>query len=165
MTISFRAARIELGRHDWASYRAPTSNGPPVAEVFTGLLDGGPPTAGYSLEQRLETQSMLYEIALPATGVILAALAGGPLEPWAENDLLNALHTIVYGEPHRTELELGHSDLAERCVARAKAGIWTMYSVMRRSNAEWLLDILETVDEDRERLAAFRYTYVKASRA
>lgn len=135
-----------------------------MADVFARLFDGGSPTGGYTLDERLSTQSMLYEIALPATGVIVAALAGGPLEPWVENDYLNALHTVVNGEPHRTELELGHTDLAEQCAARAKAGIWAMYSVMRRSNAEWLLDILDTVDEDRERVAAFRHTYVKASR-
>lgn len=158
VTVSFRAARIEIERHDWTSYRAPEWSGPSVPEIFTRLLDGGAQAeaAGYSLYGRLETQSMLYEIALPATGVILAALAGGRLESWAEDEVLTVLHTIVYGEPHRTENELGNSDLVEHCVAKARDGIWTLYGILRGTNAEFVLDILDAVDEDKERLAAFR---------
>ncbi|GIF24524.1 hypothetical protein BJ973_008002 [Actinoplanes tereljensis] len=158
MAVSFRAARTELGRLDWRSYRAPEAGGPSVPEVFARLLDGGRQSdaAGYSLYGRLETQSMLYEIALPATGVILAALAGGRLEDWVEDEFLTILHTIVYSEPHRTEYELGNDDLAERCVAKARDGVWTLYGILRGSNAEFVLDILEAVDDDKDRLAAFR---------
>ncbi|WP_030443698.1 hypothetical protein [Actinoplanes subtropicus] len=104
---------------------------------------------------------MLFEVALPATGVILAALAGGPLEQWVEDELLTILHTIVYGEPHQTELDLGNTDLADLCAAKAKGGIWVLYSSLRRSNAEFVLDILAALDEDEGRLEAYRRAYLK----
>ena len=164
MAAAFRAARIELSRHDWASYRAPMSSGPSVPEIFARMLDGGDASdaAGFTLYGRLEVQSMLYEIAWPATGVILAALAGGRLEQWVEDEFLTILHTIVYGEPHRTELELGNDDLAERCVAKAKEGIWVLYSSLRGTNADFVLDILAALDDDRYRLEAFRHAYLKS---
>ncbi|WP_030443550.1 hypothetical protein [Actinoplanes subtropicus] len=40
-------------------------------------------------------------------------------------------------------------------------GIWVLYSSLRRSNAEFVLDILAALDEDAGRLEAHRRAYLK----
>lgn len=167
MSIEFRAARIELARHDWGSFRAPMHGGPAVPEIFSRMLDGGNAgeSIGYSLRERLETQSMVYEIALPATGVILAAFAGGRLAEWVEDEFITVLHNILYGEPHFTELELGNDDLVDRCVEKARDGIWGLYASLRRSNALWMIDMLRLVDPDQDRVTDFEAVFDKTQRA
>jgi hypothetical protein len=167
VSIEFRAARIELARHDWGSFRAPLHGGPPVPEIFSRMLDGGNAneSIGYSLDERLETQSMVYEIALAATGVILAAFAGGRLAQWVEDEFITALHNILYGEPHHTELDLGNDDLVDRCVEKARDGVWGMYASLRKSNALWMIDMLRLVDRDQDRVTAFEAAYDKTRRA
>ncbi|MEU4214079.1 hypothetical protein [Actinoplanes sp. NPDC026623] len=131
------------------------------------MLDGGNAleSVGYSLRGRLESQSMVYEIALPATGVILAAFAGGRPAQWVEDEFVTALHNILYGEPHRSELDLGNDDLVDRCVERARDGIWGLYASLRRSNALWMIDMLRLVDHDQDRVTAFEAAYDKTRRS
>ncbi|WP_433793704.1 hypothetical protein [Actinoplanes sp. CA-252034] len=155
-----KAARIEVRRHDWAAYRAPVSSGPSIPDVFQRLLDAGSAeeAAGFSLEYRLEVQSMVYEVALPALDVMLAAYVED-LPNWVESEFLNALHGIILGEPHRSELDLGNFDLVERCVQRARDGIWTLYARLSKFNADFLIDILDEIDTDRDRFEAYRHEF------
>jgi hypothetical protein len=157
-----RAARLEIGRHDWSSYRSPASGGPSTPDVFLGLLnaENAEDAVGVSLEYRLEVQSMVYEVALPALDVILAAYSEEP-PVWVESELLNALHGIILGEPHRSELELGNSDLVDRCIQRARDGLWVLYARLSRFNADFLIDILDVLDSDRERFEAYRREFEK----
>lgn len=152
-----RTAKIELERYDWSGYRAPSGDGRRVADVFGRLFDVDCSTevVGLSLENKLEVQGMVFEVALPATGVILAAFADGDSPGWAECELLNTLAFVVGGEPHRSELELGNYDLVDRCIAAARDGIWVMYSYLARNNSPFMLNILDLVDEDRDRFSAF----------
>ena len=155
--MRYQAARIELDRIDWAAYRTPPGAGPTVPEVFARLFDADTPddAVGYSLEQKLEVQSMVFEVALPAVGVMLAALADRP-PVWLESELLDALHCVIMGEPHHTEAALGNDSLVEQCVERARHGIWVLYGNLSRSNADWFLDILGEADPDAARVEAFR---------
>lgn len=158
MAEGFRTARLELGRHDWSAYRAPGSGGPSLPEVFLRMFDAHDQAAatGFSLEHKLEVQSMVFEVALPAVGVIMAAYADGGLPQWVEDELLTVLHNVITGEPHRSELERGNVDLVDRCIATARSGIWSMYARLTKSNADFLLDVLDFVDDDRDRLSAFQ---------
>lgn len=161
MSVKAVAARLEIGRIDWSAYRAPASGGPGIRDLLLGLLDAGDESeaVGCSLEYRFEVQSMVFEVALPAVGVILAAYAED-LPLWVEMELLNVLHNIITGEPHRSELELGNVDLVDKCIERARDGIWVMYSRLSKWNSDFLLDVLELVDSDRERFTAFRAGFI-----
>lgn len=156
-SVQVTAARVELARYDWSTYRAPTGNGFGIPDIFMRIIeaDSDSDLLGCTLEYRLEVQSMVYEVALPAVGVIVAAYAES-LPVAAEMELLNVLHNIITGEPHASELEMGNYDLVERCVERAREGIWVMYSKLSKINADFMLDVLDVVDLDRARFAAFR---------
>lgn len=155
--MKYSAARLEVGRVDWTSYRAPKHGGPGIPEIFLKLFEAGSAdeAAGYSLEQRFEVQAMVYEVALPAVDVIVAAYADSP-PLWLEMELLDVLHNIVLGEPHRSEVEAGNHLLIEQCVDRARRGMWVLYSRLSKHNYEFLLDILAELDDDRSRVEAFR---------
>lgn len=157
-----KAARLEVQRHDWSAYRAPISGGMAIPDIFLKLMDTeiADEAVGASLEYRLEVQSMVYEVALPALDVILAAYAENP-PVWVESEFLNALHNIILGEPHRSELELGNFDLVDRCIQRARDGIWVLYSRLSRFNADFLIDILDAIDTDRERFEAYRTEFLQ----
>jgi len=157
-----RAARLEVRRHDWSAYRAPESGGLGIADLFTRLLDAedAAESVGVSLEDRLEVQSMVYEVALPALDVILAAYAEDP-PVWVESEFLNALHSIILGEPHESETELGNHDLVDRCIERARDGIWVLYARLSKFNADFLIDILEELDTDKDRFQAYRSEFAQ----
>ena len=98
---------------------------------------------------------MVYEVALPALDVILAGYAEHP-PVWVESEFLNALHGIILGEPHESEMELGNGDLVDRCRERARDGIWVLYARLSTFNADFLMDILEELDTDKDRFQAYR---------
>lgn len=156
--IRYRAARTELERHDWASYRSAPVAGPRIDDILLNLLDSESPAEvlGFTLRDRVEVRSKVFEVALPVIGVILAAYGESELKPWVEDEFLTTLHNVITGIPHPSELEAGNSGLVDQCIALSRAGIWVMYSRVTASNALFMLDILDRVDKDRDRFATFR---------
>ncbi|MFU8851226.1 hypothetical protein ACNAW0_09625 [Micromonospora sp. SL1-18] len=154
------AARREIDRHDWNRYRHPSGrDGSELRMIFLGLLEAGEAEEpGLSLEYRLEVQSMVFEVALPAVGVILAAYSD-QLPRWVEMEFLNALHNVLLGEPHVSEIAAGNGEVVDRCIRSARSGIWVLYSKLSRHNSDFLIDILEMVDDDRGRFEFFRRSF------
>ncbi|MGW4318843.1 hypothetical protein ACWEMW_06565 [Streptomyces sp. NPDC004684] len=152
------AWRLELGRHDWPALRCGCGrSGAHLAESFRRLLAArsARETAGHTLENHLEVQSMLFEVAPHAVPVMLAALAED-LHDCVRRHFLGMLEYLVTGESHRSEAEAGRPDLAEECVAAAREGIVTLYAEAASGDAGAVFDILEFVDEDEDRLEFYR---------
>jgi hypothetical protein len=153
-----RASILELRRHDWAALRCGCGqSGAHLTETFRRLLDARSTqeTVGYTLENHLEVQSMLFEVAPHAVPVMLTAL-GEDLHDSVRGHFLGMLEYLVTGESHRSEIEAGRPDLEEQCVAAVREGIVVLYAEAVSGDAEAVFDILEFVDEDEERLEYYR---------
>ncbi|CAM5418769.1 hypothetical protein [Streptomyces aurantiogriseus] len=153
-----RASILELRRHDWSALRCGCGqSGAHLTEAFRRLLDARSTqeTIGHTLENHLEVQSMLFEVAPHAVPVMLTAL-GEDLHDSVRRHFLGMLEYLVTGESHRSEIEAGRPDLEEQCVAAVREGILVLYTEAVSGDAEAAFDILEFVDEDEDRLEYYR---------
>ncbi|GHE82113.1 hypothetical protein GCM10014715_42320 [Streptomyces spiralis] len=153
-----RASILELRRHDWSALRCGCGrSGAHLTESFSRLLDARSTreTIGYTLENHLEVQSMLFEVAPHAVPVMLTAL-GEDLHDSVRRHFLGMLEYLVTGESHRSEIDAGRPDLEEECIAAVREGIWALYTEAVSGDAEAALDILDYVDEDEDRLEYYR---------
>ncbi|MGW1563260.1 hypothetical protein ACWCQ1_43265 [Streptomyces sp. NPDC002144] len=110
--------------------------------------------ADASLEGHVYVQSLLFEVALPVTSVIVAALSEETSET-VHARLLDELISCVSGESHGTEGEAGASELEIDCQIAAREGIWTLYQEYATGRASMARMILDAVDTDRERFECF----------
>lgn len=152
------AALVELERHDWSQFRCGCGEtAAHVPETFRRLLEAKTPqdAVGYRLDGHLEIQSMLFEAAVPAVPVILAALTE-ELAQFARSHFLVTLLFLVSGESHSSEVELGREELDEECYEKAREGLWVLYREAVSGDTENALDILEVIEEDETRLSRFR---------
>ncbi|MEV6737769.1 hypothetical protein AB0N14_12825 [Streptomyces sp. NPDC051104] len=152
------AWRIELGRHDWDALRCGCrQSGAHPPETFTRLLSAGSVVemTGHTLENHLEVQSMLFEVAPHAVPVMLTALAED-LHHSVRRHLVGMLEYLVTGESHRSEVEAGRPDLEEECIAAVREGILGLCAEAVSGDAEAAFGILEFVDEDEDRLEYYR---------
>ncbi|MFI5675131.1 hypothetical protein [Streptomyces cellulosae] len=153
-----RASIRELRRHDWSALRCGCGqSGAHLAESFSRLLNARSTqeTIGYTLENHLEVQSMLFEVAPHAVPVMLTAL-GEDLHDSVRGHFLGMLEYLVTGESHQSEIEAGRPDLEEECIAAVREGIVVLYTEAASGDAEAAFDILEFVDEDEDRLGYYR---------
>ncbi|MGW3570818.1 hypothetical protein ACWDSL_44295 [Streptomyces sp. NPDC000941] len=148
--------RAELARHDWAALRCGCGESAEhVPLMFEAILTAGTPQdmLGYTLDNHLELGTNLFEAAVPAVGVILAALAGEP-SSLARRHLLDTLCHLVSGDSHATEQALGRTRLGDECRARAREGYWLIARIGltgSADDAETAADICELIDLDDER--------------
>jgi len=149
--------RAELARHDWSQLRCGCGGtASHVPEIFEKILaaDSASDAVGYSLDGHLEIETNLFEAAVPAVGVILAALAG-PISDFSRGQLMAVLWYLVSGDSHHSEVALGRSRLGDECRLKAREGIWVVlhYAVNRRD--ETALDVLGLIDLDESRSGYF----------
>lgn len=152
------AALVELERRDWSQFRCGCGEtAAHVPETFRRLLEAKSPedAVGYRLDGHLEIQAMLFEAAVPAVPVILAALTG-ELAQFARSHFLVTLLFLVSGESHSSEVGLGREELDEECYEKAREGLWVLYHEAVSGDTENALDILEVIEEDELRLPHFR---------
>ena len=157
-----RLVQAELGRFDWSNLRCGCGNtAGHMPETFKQIAVAESPSdmRGYSLGGHLELETNLFEAAVPAVDVLLAALAG-PLSDFARDQFIATLWYIVSGDSHRSEIERGRSRLGDECRLRARSGVWVIlhYAVNRRD--ETALEILESIDLDDERLNYYKSNVV-----
>jgi hypothetical protein len=140
--VRFDAAVIELQRHDWTSLGAPHGDtGAGVRETFLKLLRAVDVSeaVGWSLEYKVEVQSMTFEVALPSISVILAAFTR-EFPRFVEAKFLNVLEAIITGQPHRSEIEMGNIELVDRCLVVSKGWdpgpLWTVREMERGDDIE-----------------------------
>lgn len=155
--MTVRPALIQAERIDWASLRCGCGNtGAHIPETFARLLVAGTPheMADASLEGHVYVQSLLFEVAVPVTSMIVAALSEGTSEA-VHNRLLDELISCVGGESHWSEVEAGAPDIEVDCQVAAREGIWTLYQEYATGRASMARMILDAVDTDRERFEYF----------
>lgn len=154
-------ANIELDRIPWGSFRACASMGHEVPILMKRLLASTNTNECVDVYMRLENtivpQGHKYEVAEPAVGFILAALAAPARPMYVRTSLLELLYWIVKGDTHQTEIDLGNTELNARCKRAAANGLWLLYGMccspirLHREHAE---DILQALDGDDGRLRA-----------
>jgi hypothetical protein len=155
--MTLRPSLIQAERVDWASLRCGCGKtGAHIPETFASLLVAGTPRemADASLEGHVYIQSLLFEVAVPVTSMIVAAL-GEETSEAVHIRLLDELGSCLGGESHWTEVEAGAPELQVDCQIVAREGIWTLYQEYATGRASMARMILDVVDTDRERFEYF----------
>ncbi|MET8411784.1 hypothetical protein ABZV34_27435 [Streptomyces sp. NPDC005195] len=148
---------IEAQRIDWSSLRCGCGEtGAHIPEVFARLLQARTPSeiADATLDGHINVQSLLFEVAVPVTSLIAAALQED-LPEAVRVQLLDHLLTCVAGESHWTEVEAGAPEIEVDCQIVAREAIWTLYQEYASGHAMLARYILEEVDPDQERFSFF----------
>ncbi|WP_406446320.1 hypothetical protein OHB14_44875 [Streptomyces sp. NBC_01613] len=155
--MAVRLSLIQAERVDWGSLRCGCGKtGAHIPETFASLLVAGTPQeiADASLEGHVYIQSLLFEVAVPVTSMIVAALSEETSEA-VHIRLLDELISCVGGESRWTEVEAGAPELEVDCQIVAREGIWTLYQEYATGRASMARMILDAVDTDRERFEYF----------
>ncbi|MGW5659344.1 hypothetical protein ACWEWG_04455 [Streptomyces sp. NPDC003758] len=153
-----RLVRAELGRFDWGKLRCGCGGtAEHIPEIFERLVEAesAEETFGAELEGHLEVQGELFEVAVPAVSVILAALAD-TLCDTSRNYLLAMLGSVVLGEAHPSEAARGRTHLDRECQLRAREGLPLIFREALTGDSEIAVEILEVVDIDDERVDYYR---------
>ncbi|MEV0185445.1 hypothetical protein AB0I54_40200 [Streptomyces sp. NPDC050625] len=155
--MTVRPSLIQAERVDWASLRCGCGKtGAHIPETFANLLEASNSLemAEASLEGHVYIQSLLFEVAVPVTSMIVAALNEETSEA-VHIRLLDELTSCVGGESHWTEVEAGAPELEIDCQIAAREGIWTLYAEYATGRASMARMVLDVVDADRERFEYF----------
>ncbi|MFD8301559.1 hypothetical protein ACFV29_04245 [Streptomyces sp. NPDC059690] len=155
--MTARPSLIQAERVDWASLRCGCGKtGAHIPETFANLLAADTPQemADASLEGHVYTQSLLFEVAVPVTTMIVAAL-GEETSEAVHVRLLDELISCVGGESHWTEVEAGAPELEVDCQIAAREGVWILYQEYATGRASMARMILDAVDTDRDRFEYF----------
>ena len=148
---------IQAERVDWGSLRCGCGEtGAHMPGTFARLLEAGTSSeiAESTLEGHINIQSLLFEVAIPVTSLIVAALQEG-LSEAVRLEMLDHLLTCVAGESHWTEVEAGAPEIEIDCQIVAREGIWTLYQEYATGRASMARMLLDVVDSDRERFEYF----------
>jgi hypothetical protein len=161
-----KAVRAELDRVEWDRLRCACGHGAQhVPDLFRRLLEAqtDDELLAADLEGHLVDRGGLFEAALPAVAVILAALAG-PLTDAARSSLVTLLWHLVAGDPHPVEEAHGRTHLDQECRLRAREGLALILREAVSGERETAIDILELVDLDSDRVEHYR-RYVRKRRS
>jgi hypothetical protein len=119
--------------------------------------------AYWELENYVVVQGQLFEASQHVVPVLLAALAG-EISQVARKAVLELLFQLVSGESDAEEVERGNSDLGSICRQNAREGIWTFYRELCSGHYDLARDILEMIDQDRDRFTHFVDAYPHGKR-
>jgi hypothetical protein len=159
-------ALIELERKDWSQYRdiraflrEPITSSDYIPDTVRGLITAQTPeeidTRYWQIDNHAVVQGGTFEVAEHLVPVLIAALDDVKELP-ARASVLELIFQMIAYNPGEPE----NPDLTERCRARAREGLWDLYRIFMEDNdddSEAAAIILEVIDTDPERLAAFRH--------
>ena len=136
---------IEIDRIDWGAYECRCGERGHVGEDLRRIISARSVTemGGATLDGHVEDQAMLAPVAVPAVGVIMAALQED-LAPVVRDDLILTLWRVVLGEARES--------VKTEVYERVRDGIWSVYREAVRGDPEAALAILEYVEHDSARL-------------
>ncbi|MBB5968156.1 hypothetical protein [Planomonospora venezuelensis] len=158
---------MELIRHDWGSLRAMGGEAERVPESILTLVSSEAEddalAAYWELENYVVVQGQLFEASQYVVPVLLAALAE-EISRAARKAVLELLFQLVSGESDIEEVERGNPDLGPICRKNAQEGIWIIYQELCSGHYDLARDILEIIDEDRDRFAHFVDAYPHGKR-
>ncbi|MBO3744201.1 hypothetical protein [Actinoplanes flavus] len=117
--------------------------------MFRSLVQATDPVEvrGLDFSGHLEVNGGLFEVAVPALTVILAALAGD-MTDFAEVELIWLLESLVSGDSHYSEEALGRPDLGLDCRTLAREGIWVIHRYVFGHNREEAGNVLSIIEFD-----------------
>ncbi|MFJ1796626.1 hypothetical protein [Kitasatospora griseola] len=153
--------RVELERHGWGAMRCGCGDSAEhVPLMFEAIVEAETPQdmIGYTLDNHLEFNANLFEVAVPAVSVILAALAG-ELSTRARDHLLITLWRLAAGDAHNTEQALGRIGLGGECRAKTREGLWLILQLGltgSADDADTAADLRELIDLDDGRSAFYQ---------
>ncbi len=157
-------AELELRRWDWSMFRQASGNAGHVPDAIRALLRSSSAEEAdgpyWKLENHIVRQGKLFEAALPAVPVLVAALVWAERPSWVRAALLDLLFQLVNGTAHETERVLSDIDLAGSCRAAAREGLWVFYRELIDGEQDAAKDLLVEIETDRARLAAVMQTLV-----
>lgn len=142
-----RFVRAELDRHDWGSLSCGCGRSGahlPATLGYYAAAEASDDVQNHPLDGHLFDEWNLFEVAVPAVGVILATLAGD-VDRAVRDHLMTALWHMVCSD----------SALAEQCAALAREGIWLLARQAVEYGDNTALDVLGAIDLDRARLEAY----------
>ena len=143
-------AELEIARVDWTSFVTATGPATGIGDALRALLGAADAEqaseAYWRLENHVVVQGELFGAAEPCAAVLVAALAD-PRPRHVRIAALELLFQVVTGAPS------GGGDLAERCKARAREGLWLLIREAVSGEREAALDVLRELDAD-ERIGA-----------
>ena len=110
---------------------------------------------------RIETN--LFEVAVPAVSVILAALAG-LISKFSRGQFIVMLWYLVCGDSHHSEVALGRSRLGDGCRLKDRKGIWVILHHAVNRHDETAFEMLSLVGLDEGRPGFYAAKFAKALR-
>ncbi|HEV7974236.1 hypothetical protein [Amycolatopsis sp.] len=143
---------------EWARLRGGPGTAAGVAEALTALADAESEKDAtkhyWQIDNTVVVQGSLYESALPAVRAAFALLVG-PLSIEARYRVVEVLVEIAGGETAQAEVEAGNADLAERCRAELREGLWLFYGLLLDPDARMRkqgLTVLGWLEENPQRI-------------
>ncbi|MGW5849707.1 hypothetical protein ACWFQ8_17430 [Streptomyces sp. NPDC055254] len=156
---SLELVRIEAGLHDWAGMECGCSvtrtiSAEHIPDLLIGLLEGNPERLSDEwAENHAYIQSNLMEPAVATAHLVVAALAGRP-PVGMRHDLLQIMTALVCGE---------QEDIADACLDVVRGATWLLYEELvaceQVGTSGLAYELLKFMDEQSERLAAYRSLY------
>lgn len=150
--------KIELDRHEWGSLGGmggTAEHGPEsILRLTAGETEDEVWAAYWELENYVVVQGQLFEASVYVVPALLTALLGDLSRP-ARQAVLELLFQIVSGESDMEEVGRGNGDLGTRCRQQAQEGIWILYRELCSGAYDTARDILEIVDQGKDRLSVF----------
>lgn len=153
-----RLVELEIGRHDWAGM--PCGCQRSAEHVGSALLKLAHADSvnkiqlGY-IDNHVDVQGVLYEPAVPAVSVALAALADDVAPP-ARRVFCDLLLNLIAGDGQSQTSRAAGRDLVAECVAAARLGIWTLYSEIFHGESidarSYCYEILAQIEVDHGRI-------------
>lgn len=143
------AAEFEIVSTDWSAFAAQGGAATAIGSVLSDLLcsiDVESASAAWArIEESVFSQGTIYSVAEPAVTVVLAAMLDKQ-PPWLSGRLVDLLFFILKGSSP------DDPELAARCLARAREGLWLLVGCARAADG-WgrdnILEVLEVLAPDR----------------
>jgi len=152
--------RAELSRHNWKSYSCGCGQtAEHVPADFAAFMGAAPESVAQKtfrdgLDNHVIIQSNIFEAAIPATSVLIAALGSWPSSAHRRR-IITRIRGIVGAETFHAEVDDGRVDLELAARETARAGIWNIYRSLVEDASPSALYTLEYIEPDEARLEYF----------
>jgi hypothetical protein len=150
----------EIDHVDWSAIACPCGqDGEHLADLLRGLLESGTRFDVSSLDGHVMVSSSIYEPAVPAVSVFLAALAGDAATGTREA-ALEALLFIMSADGQSADAASAGRDLIRECVESTRLGSWLLYAEIFSGRsvdaAGYAFEVLTLIENDAGRLERMR---------
>lgn len=146
---------FEINRVSWESLREIAGTSENIKYALIDLLGSSTPDEAEKIYWRLENhvvvQGQLFQVSEFVVPIILAALID-ERPRHVKISLLDLLFQIVSGVPDDSEIALGNENLSEKCILKAREGLWLLYREFLYGEKISAQDVIEVIETDISRL-------------